>query len=357
TYFKERNKVFEMNEIDVQNTEEDHFKNNYSMLTYSQLHVAIDSLERRIDNRYISMANHLKRHFQPTKDKVEKAISSPYEIAREKARKKKQELKKAENKAKKEKAMLEKNKAKKEAKKKDLDKKKKPPVPKKKPVKTKKKKKSPTTKKKKSTSKTSSKSKEKNNKKKSEADKAKKKNTPIQMKLDKPITEYKSFLETLSPDKRERLINKTKSFARGIRDQAEGAISSLSYTKEVRVKHVYEMNMKFSMAFVCIIFLFIGGPMGAIIRKGGFGYPILVAIIFFILFMVMNIFFKKLAESLVLVPELASWMPCILLIPMAALLTHRAMNDMSMVNVERYKRIFLAIKNFFSKKKKKVQTS
>ncbi|MFT6707262.1 MAG: lipopolysaccharide export system permease protein, partial [Flavobacteriales bacterium] len=187
--------------------------------------------------------------------------------------------------------------------------------------------------------------------KKKEQQKIKTKPKSIQMVLDKPISEYDCFLETLTPSKLDRYINKTKSFARGVRDQAEGAITSLSYTKEIRVKHIYQLNIKFSMAVVCIIFLFIGGPMGAIIRKGGFGYPILVAIFFFIIFMIMNIFFKKLAESFVIAPEWAPWLPCLILMPVGVVLTHRAMNDMKMINTDPFKKIFNLVKKRFKKKK------
>ena len=88
------------------------------------------------------------------------------------------------------------------------------------------------------------------------------------------------------------------------------------------------------MAVVCMIFLFIGAPMGAIIRKGGFGYPILVAIFFFVLFIIMGIFFKKVAESNTLPALLAAWMPCAILFPLGLLLTSRAMNDSKLINWE-----------------------
>lgn len=357
TYFREWNKVFDLSEFDIQDTDENRFKNNYSMLTYNQLLGAIDSLDIKIGNRYISLGNHLKRHFQPTKLLLEDSKKTDYQIAQEKRKKEKEEekrrLKKERSEKAKKEAMENKNNAptevgKEENKKETTEDKviKSIKKPKPKPKTRQKKKINPTTKKK-------SKAKQKKNpqqKKKEKKEKAKP--IPIQMELDKPLTEYKSFLETLTPSKRERYINKTKSFTRGVRDQAQGAVTSLNYTKEVRVKHVYELNIKFSMAVVCVIFLFIGGPMGAIIRKGGFGYPILVAIFFFIVFMIMNIFFKKLAESFVVAPEWAPWLPCLILMPMGMILTHRAMNDMKMINIDRYQKFFNKVKQFIMKKKK-----
>jgi lipopolysaccharide export system permease protein len=80
------------------------------------------------------------------------------------------------------------------------------------------------------------------------------------------------------------------------------------------------------MAVICFIFVFIGAPMGALVKKGGFGYPILIAIIFFMLFVVLTIFCKKIAESYVLPAILSAWMPCLVLFPIGLFLTIRAMN-------------------------------
>ena len=95
------------------------------------------------------------------------------------------------------------------------------------------------------------------------------------------------------------------------------------------------MHMKYSMAVVCIIFIFIGAPMGAIVRKGGFGYPILVSIIFFVIFIILTIFCRKLAESFVVNGTFAGWLPCLILFPISLWITLRAMNDAKLVSTER----------------------
>ena len=66
--------------------------------------------------------------------------------------------------------------------------------------------------------------------------------------------------------------------------------------------------------------------MGALVRKGGLGYPILIAIIFFMLFVVLTIFCRKIAESYVLSSILSAWLPCLILFPIGLLLTWTAMN-------------------------------
>jgi lipopolysaccharide export system permease protein len=111
---------------------------------------------------------------------------------------------------------------------------------------------------------------------------------------------------------------------------------TLEQTIEKRVKHVFELHSKFSLAAACLIFLFIGAPMGAIIRKGGFGYPILISILFFMVFIILTIMCKKLAESNSIVPALAAWIPCIVLFPIGMVLTTKAMNDSKMLNADRW---------------------
>ena len=78
--------------------------------------------------------------------------------------------------------------------------------------------------------------------------------------------------------------------------------------------------------------------MGAIIRKGGFGYPILVSIIFFVIFIMLSIVCKKLAELYLMTPFWAAMVPCIVLTPIAIYLTRQAINDAQMFSTERFDR-------------------
>lgn len=145
--------------------------------------------------------------------------------------------------------------------------------------------------------------------------------------IDKPLDEYESFAETFAPLERDRLYRKARTYARSILNQAESATRTLERLRESRVKHLYDLHMKYSMAVICIIFILIGAPMGAIVRKGGFGYPILVSIIFFMLFVILTIFCRKIAESFILPAVAAAWLPCAILLPVGVVLTSKAMND------------------------------
>ena len=122
--------------------------------------------------------------------------------------------------------------------------------------------------------------------------------------------------------------------ARTAMSTAENTLNSLQMVNDAAGKFIYEMNMKYNYALICLVFLFIGAPMGAIIQKGGFGMPILIAIVFFMVYMVSNIYCKNLKESHDLTHIQAAWAPFALMIPIAAFLTYRALNDYKMLNFD-----------------------
>lgn len=102
-----------------------------------------------------------------------------------------------------------------------------------------------------------------------------------------------------------------------------------------RRKHLYELHWKFSLAVACVVMLLTGGPMGTIVRKGGFGYPLLVSIFFFTFFIMSNISCKKLSDSGNLPPVLAAWLPVIVLGMISVFLTWKALNDSRMFDIEK----------------------
>jgi len=97
--------------------------------------------------------------------------------------------------------------------------------------------------------------------------------------------------------------------------------------KATKSRYIFALHQIYAYATVCILFLFIGAPAGAIIKKGGFGYPLLIAIGFYIAFILSDIIGKKLATSGALHPIVGAWVPCLILLPFAAYLTWRALHD------------------------------
>jgi lipopolysaccharide export system permease protein len=83
--------------------------------------------------------------------------------------------------------------------------------------------------------------------------------------------------------------------------------------------------------------------MGAIVRKGGFGWPILISIIFFVLFLVFALIGERLSEGQVLSPFFGMLFPCFVIFPIGIYLTRKAINDSAVFNLETYTILFQKI--------------
>jgi len=100
--------------------------------------------------------------------------------------------------------------------------------------------------------------------------------------------------------------------------------------------HWLALYDKYVIAFACILMFFIGAPLGAIIRKGGLGLPIVFAVLIFIIFHFINTFGRKLAQENGIPPFLGSWMSTFVLSPLAILLTYRATNDIGLISFDNF---------------------
>ena len=116
-------------------------------------------------------------------------------------------------------------------------------------------------------------------------------------------------------------------------------------------KNRVEWNRKFTLSIACIVLFMIGAPLGSIIRKGGLGSPLVFAVIFFVLFHLLNTFGEKFAKQGVTTAFTGMWLSTIVLIPVGIFLTSKAMRDSQLFNKEFYFRLFKNIKTFFAAKK------
>jgi lipopolysaccharide export system permease protein len=162
--------------------------------------------------------------------------------------------------------------------------------------------------------------------------------------LNKPLNQYHSLTETFRPQDTYQLLKSAKTQAGVGKSIVETRIAQTESRRKDWVKTGYELYIKYSFALVCFVFLFIGAPMGAIIRKGGFGYPILVSITFFVTFIFLTILCRKLAESFVMSPFWAAMMPCIGLLPIGWFLTGKAMNDAQIFSTEKIQRMVFILR-------------
>ena len=99
-------------------------------------------------------------------------------------------------------------------------------------------------------------------------------------------------------------------------------------------KHIISYYDKFAIGIACIILFFIGAPLGALIRKGGLGLPIIVAILFFLTYHFIGIFAKNSAEDGSLNPALAPWFAALVMLPLSIYLTNRATKDRNLFDLD-----------------------
>ncbi|MDT0650291.1 LptF/LptG family permease [Autumnicola edwardsiae] len=115
---------------------------------------------------------------------------------------------------------------------------------------------------------------------------------------------------------------------------AEAALSHMNLKKEefktsFRQINKFEIALheKYALAAACFVLFFVGAPLGAIIRKGGMGLPMVIAILLFLTYHFIGIFAKNSAEDGSVSPFIATWLPTAIMLPLGIFLTYRATTD------------------------------
>lgn len=136
---------------------------------------------------------------------------------------------------------------------------------------------------------------------------------------------------------------RNKSLAKSIETVIDGNEKMVS-------RYLIEWHRKFTLSIACIVLFFIGAPLGAIIRKGGLGTPVIVSILFFLVFHVLSITGEKLIkqDSMDVIPGM--WMATAILFPIGFFLTYKATTDSALLDSEAYSKFIDKIKSVFSKK-------
>lgn len=104
---------------------------------------------------------------------------------------------------------------------------------------------------------------------------------------------------------------------------------------EYRTNH-QEWHRKFTLPVACIVFFFIGAPLGAIIRKGGLGMPVVISVLFFIVYYVIDTFGRNMILSQKMSVPLGMWLSTLVLLPIGIFLTYQATRDSASLNVDAY---------------------
>jgi len=123
------------------------------------------------------------------------------------------------------------------------------------------------------------------------------------------------------------------------------------------LRHAIEWHRKFTLSFACLIFFFIGAPLGAIIRKGGLGMPVVISVLMFIVYYIIDTSGIKMAQEQVIPVWAGLWISSAVLLPIGIFLTYKAAKDSALFNAEAYKKIWGEIKILIARIKGKINTT
>jgi lipopolysaccharide export system permease protein len=157
----------------------------------------------------------------------------------------------------------------------------------------------------------------------------------------------------LTNDQKRRAIDQALVDARLTRNQIISTKTSYDHKNKLIRRYEMEWHRKFTLSFACFIFFFIGAPLGAIIRKGGIGMPVVISVIFFVLYYVIDISAQKFVKELVIPAFPGMWISSFILLPVGIFLTYKSTTDSVIMNTETYfnliKKITMPVKGLISK--------
>lgn len=158
-------------------------------------------------------------------------------------------------------------------------------------------------------------------------------------------------LDTVKKEKKLEIIKNAYDRLESLKSTLEAKNNELDPGIKYYNKVVIYQQRIVTYSFTCIIFFLIGASLGSIIRKGGMGLPVIIAIVIFIIFYVINVGFENMAWSGKINPYLAAWVPNIVLFPFGVWMTYKALTDSQLFDAEKYKAAFKPITKLFVKNK------
>lgn len=159
----------------------------------------------------------------------------------------------------------------------------------------------------------------------------------------------KAFYATLSKDDFRRSVENAQNLARnssGFIDSVNDELTGIRYRRN---DFHLGWHKKINISFACIVLFFVGASLGAIIRKGGMGLPVVVAVLFFLLYYIVNIIYERMVDEGIYNVVFGAWFPLCLFLPLGIFLTYKAAKDSALFDMTLYTE---RVKNFFRRFKK-----
>ena len=147
---------------------------------------------------------------------------------------------------------------------------------------------------------------------------------------------FDSLYTVSSPATKASLLGRAKSAVESIKADYYFRASTLEDDAYKIRRHIIEWHKKFTLSFACLVFFFIGAPLGAIIRKGGLGTPVVISVILFIIYYIIDNVGFKMARSGVWEEWEGMWLSSAVLAPLGIFLTYKAAHDSVILNADTY---------------------
>ncbi|MEC5395061.1 LptF/LptG family permease [Bergeyella sp. RCAD1439] len=170
-------------------------------------------------------------------------------------------------------------------------------------------------------------------------------------KAKSPKTKPQFKIDTLKKDKKMEVLYASYHQIENQKNELAVKLDQINGITKGQNKMIMYQQRILAYSFTCIIFFLIGASLGSIIRKGGIGTPVVIAIIIFIIFYVLNLTVENLSWKGKMDPYLASWLPNLLLFPFGVWLTFKALADSQLFDVEKYKTLLKPLWSKFVKPK------
>ena len=157
------------------------------------------------------------------------------------------------------------------------------------------------------------------------------------------------LLSNYSGENRSAILEMAIGSARNAKDNVSFNKTDFKSHNENIKQHKKEWHKKFTLSIACIIFFFIGAPLGTIIRKGGLGLPVVISVLFFVVYYVISTACERMVIYGDMNMFLGVWMSSLILLPVGLFLTFKATTDAALLDAESWKKFF---RKLFSKKSK-----
>jgi lipopolysaccharide export system permease protein len=160
-------------------------------------------------------------------------------------------------------------------------------------------------------------------------------------------------LAAMSPDLRSRVLNHAENSSRAFIYNMQFNYVDANYRTSNMWSYQIELQRKYRLAVACLLFFFIGAPLGSIIRKGGIAIPLVFTVLFFVIYFALSVIGEKIAKGSVMPVWFGTWMSSFILLPLCVFLTYHATMDTAVLSPDTYAKWMDKLKHFkpFSKKR------